>query len=141
MASGLSVYLANKVLDKIMGGVDWTPTTSYWVAAFNASNSATYLRSNTLGSASEVAGNNYSRVQVRAGSSVAWGTAAAGHTENDTDISFPQASGSWGTIYACALMDASTAGNVVAYGDLVTPKPVTSPDIFKIPATFFGVNL
>lgn len=141
MASGLSVYQANKVLDKIMRGVDWTPTASYWVAAFNVSGDGTFLRANDLGSATEVTGGSYARVQVRAGSAIAWTTAAAGHTENDTDITFPQATASWGTLYVCALMDASTAGNVIAYGDLVTPKPVTSPDIFKITATFFGVNL
>ena len=140
MSSGLSVYYANKVNDKLMRGVDFTPATSYWCAAFVYVYANTYLRADDIASATECTGGGYARVQVRAGSSVSWIASTNGHTENDTDISFPAATNGWGTIYACALLDAPSGGHVVVWGDLTQAKAVNAPDIFKIQATFFGVN-
>lgn len=141
MASGLSIYQANKVVDKIMRATDFTPTASYWVALFTNAGAAAFLRTNDIGSATEVgAGLAYARVQVRSGSSITWAVASGGWSEQAGDITFSQATGSWGTVYTAALMDAATAGNVILYGDLDVAKVVSPPDIFRIPAGFFDIQ-
>lgn len=141
MASGLSVYSANLVLDRLMRDTALTPPASYWVALFTNGSAGSFLRSNTVASAGEVSGNAYARVQVKGATGIDWIAAAAGSTNQDLEIAFPQATGSWGSIIALALMDASTAGNVWWYYDLPAPRAVASPDIFRIPVNQFVINM
>lgn len=143
MASGFSVYAGNKVLDKLMKApsVDFVVPTSYWVALFTNSGAAAFLRVNDIASAQECSGGAYARVEVRGATSITWATAVNAATEQTGDISFTQATASWGTVYTAALMDALTAGNVWMYGDLPAPKAVAAPDIFRIPSTFFDLSL
>jgi hypothetical protein len=48
-----------------------------------------------------------------------WGTPSAGSVANNAAITFPTATGSWGTaILGFGLFTASTAGTLVAYGTL-----------------------
>lgn len=55
-----------------------------------------------------------------------------GAVVNALDINFPVASGSWGTVVAVAILDAS--GNILYYGNLTASKTVASGDSFKFSA-------
>ena len=140
MASGLSVYYANKVNDFMWRGTSFTPPASCWVALFMAAGSSVYLRADNIGSSTEMAGDTYARVKIMATTSILFNVSASGHTDNDTDIAFAAAGTSWGTVYAAALMDAASAGHVVAWAD-VTPITVTPPDVVTIAAGYFDINL
>ena len=140
MASGLSIYYADKVNDFLWRGTSFTPPASTWVALFMNVGSSAFLRTNTLGSANEMSGDTYARVKIMATTSILFAVSASGHTDNTADIAFAAAGTSWGTVYAAALMDASTAGNVVAWAD-VTPILVTPPDVVTIAAGYFDFNL
>jgi len=137
MASGFSVMWGNKINDKVWRATDFTPATSYWIALFINATAGTYLRANDIASAQEVAGGSYARVEVRGSTGNTWGVSSGGLSVQSNDITFPAATGNWGSIISVAVMDASTAGNVVLYGDLPVPKPVSTPDIFKVPAGYF----
>lgn len=145
MASGFSTYYADKINNAIFHKTDFVSSlpTSYWVALFNNGGSGAQLRADNISGANEVAGNNYGRIEVRGATGIDWTTSSGGLIVTDTgdDITFAAASGNWGTIYAVALMDAASNGHVVLYGELAVPKTVSSPDVFKIPASYFQVQL
>lgn len=142
MASGLSVYMGNKVLDKVLLEVDYTPPASYWVALFTSASAASALRANDPSTASEVStsGTAYARIEVRGSTGIEWATAANGTTNQNLDIAFNEATGSWGTVYAIGLMDAASGGNVIAYADLDTPRAIDAPDVLRIPANQFVIT-
>lgn len=115
---GFSDYLELEVLDHLFGAQSFSPPATYYMALFTVAPS-------DAGGGTEVAGNNYSRVSV-ANNTTNWNTAASGQTSNKVAITFPVASGSWGTVVAFALFDASSAGNLIAWAVLGTAKVVGS---------------
>ena len=99
----------------------------------------------TGASMSEVANsNNYSRVLVSPGDSN-WAAPVAnnGTTSNVGAITFPQASGSWGTVNSVVVVDSATygAGNALFYGVLAVAKAVTSGDTFSFAAAALTIQL
>ena len=80
----------------------------------------------------EPVGNAYARVAI---SSSQFNTPAAGAVSNSAALSFPAATGPWGTISYFMLMDAMTGGNLLAYGQCLdsssnpTTKVINSGDI------------
>lgn len=73
----------------------------------------------------EPSGGSYARVAVT-NNSTNWPAASSRVKSNGTVITFPTATGTWGSVTDFFLADASTAGNVLAYGELTTPQTVTS---------------
>jgi hypothetical protein len=71
----------------------------------------------------EPSGNAYARVEVP---SSYWNAASGGSLTNATAISFPRATGSWGTLTHFALFDAATSGNMKRHGTLDASLAVTS---------------
>lgn len=59
-----------------------------------------------------------------------------GLSDNASAITFPTASGSWGTVSHMALVDSATygAGNVYVHGALTASKTVASGDVFQFAA-------
>jgi len=82
----------------------------------------------------EVTGGSYARQAVTM--SVTGDTAS-----NTATIDWPAATASWGTVVAAAIMDASTGGNIIAYGTLTASKTIASGDVFRFPAGDFDVTL
>jgi hypothetical protein len=60
---------------------------------------------------------------------------------NTAAVEFPTASASWGTITYAAILDASTGGNMLAYGALATSKTIDSGDVFRIPTGDYDITL
>ena len=90
----------------------------------------------------EVSGNAYARVSTGAAD---WNSASAGDPtviDNANAITFPTASGgNWGTVVAFGLFDASTAGNLIAFGTLTTSKAVNDGDTAEFAAGALDVKL
>jgi hypothetical protein len=114
----LSNYAENKILDHLVGKTSWTMP-SIWIALSTAD------PTESGASIAEPSGNNYARKST-AGAD--WVAASGGACDNGNAITFNQASGSWGTITHFALFDASTSGNMIAYGQLTTSKAITTGD-------------
>jgi len=91
-----------------------------------------------LSGLAEPSGNSYARVVT---SSASWTTSSGGSLSNAGDITFPQATGSWGTITHFALFDAASAGNMLAHGALSQSKTITSGDTAKFAAGDLDVSL
>lgn len=84
----------------------------------------------------EPASPSYARVKWQT-----WDKAAAGATENTGAITFAQATASWGTILDFAICDASTVGNLLAYGSLTISKSVASGDTPKFATGDLDITL
>lgn len=110
-------YLENKVLDHITGKTAYTMP-QVWVALFTATPVE-------AGGGTEVAGGSYAR-KITVGAD--WVAAANGITSNATVLTFPTASGAWGTVGWWGLYDASTVGNLLRFAALTTAKIIISGD-------------
>lgn len=124
--AAFSDYLENELLDHILRNEAYVAPASVWIALFTADNG---LEAGTI--TGEVSGGAYARVEVGGTSGLTFSLAAAGSSSNEQDITFPTATADWGTITNAAIMDASTAGNVLFHGALTTAKTVTTGDTFK----------
>lgn len=121
-----SNYLELKVLDHVLGGPDYTRPATVYLAA------STVDPGESGSALAEPSGNNYSRV-VLTNNSTNFPAASAGVKSNGTLISFPAATGAWGVITHYALMDASSAGNILYRFTLTVSKAPTSGDTLTVP--------
>ena len=99
-------YWENEILDHLFGKGNYTPPTIYvGLSTADPTDDATGL--------TEPSGNAYARVAT---SGANWNAASSGTIDNANDITFPEASGSWGTLTHFALFDAASGGNMLAHG-------------------------
>ena len=131
----MSDYLEKKVQDLVLGGVAFTAPATH-VALFTVAPSDT-------GGGTEVTGGAYGRVAVTNNTTnwpVATGVTAA--KSNGTVITFATATASWGTVVAFGIMDATTVGNLLWWGDLTTNKAVGNGDTpsFAVGALAFTMD-
>ena len=122
-----SNYLENKVLLHVFGATAYTAPSTLYVALFTSDPGET-------GSGTEVSGGSYAR-------QTATFTVTGNQASNTAAVEFPTATGSWGTITYAAVYDASSGGNLLAYGALTTSKTIASGDVLRIPAGDFDINL
>lgn len=107
----------NAVLNHITGKSTWGAVTAR-VGLFTAAPS-------DAGGGTEVSGGSYARVTTAAGD---WNAASGGSTSNANAITFPTASGSWGTVTHFGLFDAASSGNLLRWAALTASKVIGSGD-------------
>lgn len=130
MASGKSLSLEKSLLDSVLGGTAYTPPGTVYVAL----STALYSTTATGASMSEVSTTStaYARVAVTNNTTnwpAASGSVVPASKSNGTAITFPTATGAWGTVRAFYIVDASTSGNVLMGADLGTAKTPVSGDV------------
>ena len=117
----MSDYLEEKLLNHVLRNTAYTPATTIYVglatASFGDDNSGT-----------ELSGNGYAR------QSIAFDAASGGISDNTSNVDFPAATGSQGTITHFGLFDASTGGNLLIHGAFSAGKTVATGDILRISA-------
>lgn len=126
--AGFSDYLELEVLDHVFGGASYTAPATIYVALYTVAPSDT-------GGGTEVSGGGYAR------QSMAFGTASSGSISNSGSVEFPTATADYGTVVAMGLFDASSAGNLLAYGNLTTSKTVSNGDVFRFNASSVTISL
>ena len=125
-------FLEQEVLDHLFGKGVYNPPTIY------VGLSTADPLDDASGNA-EPSGFNYSRVTTAAGD---WNAATgAGLIDNLNALTFPQASGSWGTVTHFTLWDAATVGNMLAHGTLGTPQAIVSGNTPEFAAGDLDVTL
>mgnify|MGYP001210083673 FL=1 len=155
-----SDYLENKLLDHVLRQTagNFSAPGTVFVALFTTANNTNEtaleaaLEANTSGTD---ATSKFGYYEVNAGSyarqSITFGNAGAstdGTISSNATVSFPvatanyQSAGSTGNIVThIAIMDASTSGNVLFFGQLTTSKTVSSGDQFTISSGNLSVSL
>jgi len=122
-----SNYLENKVLLHVFGATAYTAPATLYVGLYTSDPG----EGNT---GTEVSGGSYARQTITF-------TVVNNQASNTAAVEFPTASASWGTVTYAAIFDASTSGNMLAYGALTTSKTIASGDVLRIPAGDFDINL
>lgn len=115
----LSNYLENKLLDHVLRNVSYTSPTTVYVGLYTSD-------PGDDNSGTEVSGGSYARQAL----SVT--TASGGIVTSSADVTFPQATGSWGTISHLGLLDALTSGNLLMHTPLTTSRAIETGDVLKI---------
>jgi hypothetical protein len=152
--AAMSNYLENKLIDALFRNTSFTPPTTLFIALCTTtpvdSDTGTNLTSGSGGTGVEVTGGSYARAELdpsttnwantqNSGSGASSGT--NGTTSNTPAITFTTATGSWGTITGCAILDASTNGNMLWFGALSTSKTVNTGDVFQFNANQLSVQI
>ncbi len=130
---GASNYLRNELLDHVFGGPNYArPGTLYFQLHTGAPGND--------GTANVATGTGITRVAVT-NNTTNFPAAASGSKTNGTDIVWPAAGGSWGTITHISIFDASSAGNCIGVGALGASQAVALNDILAIPAGDLTITL
>ena len=106
-----STYLENELYDHLFRNAAYTSPTTVYAALFGTTASTANLEAGTL--TGEIVGNGYTRIAIT------FGAPTNGLGSNSAAVTFPvNITTNWGTIRYMAIMDASTAGNVLMYTQL-----------------------
>ena len=120
-------YAEDKILDHIVGKTSFTMPTTVAVALCTADPTD----AGTGASCNEVPDTNaYARKDT---SGTDWAVSSGGATSNAGDLTFPEATGSWGTVTHFALIDNAShgSGNMLAHSVLGASKVIGSGDTPK----------
>jgi len=129
--SGLADYWENEILDYLFGNGSYTPPTIYvGLSTADPLDDASGL--------AEPNGNGYARVMTAASD---WNAASGGSVDNVNDITFPEATGSWGTVTHFALFDTADGGNMLAHGALSQSQSISSSETARFETGALDVSL
>jgi hypothetical protein len=128
--AGLTNFAEDLVLDWLFTNAAATRPTAWYVGLFT-------VAPGEGGGGTEVSGNSYART---AATFTVSGTAPT-TASNSSAIEFPEASGSWGTIVAAGIFDASTSGNLIAFADLTTSKAIATGDVLRFNTGALDITL
>jgi hypothetical protein len=121
---GWCTDLMNAILDYIFKSGTYTGTFYLGLATSIAANGAI---------TGEPSGNGYARVEVT-NDTDNWNDAANGAVDNKADFTFPEATGSWGTMTKWFLSTSSSGGTAVTWGPLTVQKTITEGNTPKFSA-------
>jgi hypothetical protein len=124
----MSNYLENALINGTIRGTTFTAPSTIYVALYTSDPT-------DANTGTEVSGGSYART------SVTFGAPSNGVSLSNADCTFPQATGSWGTVGWIGLMDASTSGNLLYHTALDASKTIDTGDIFKIASGSLSVTL
>lgn len=139
MASGITVFGANRVLDVFFGRRASAPG-DFWLALVTAS-PGEHADGSLLLEPDAAAG--YARVQLL-NDPLHFGAAAGGVLATTASVVFPTAVVDWPVCTGYALCDAQVDGNVYLFGDFTLPRRVPAGDAARIGAstlTFSAASL
>jgi len=127
----LSNYLENKLLDHITGKSSYSAPTCYvGLSTADPGDDGSGL--------AEPSGNGYARVETSASD---WNSASGGSITNAEAISFPAATGNWGTITHVVLFDAASGGNMLASGALDSSQAISTDQVARFAAGTLTISL
>lgn len=141
--SAMSDFLENKLIDQLFRGQAAPTTTTLYVGLLTAAPSDS-------GGGTEATGGSYARVAVTsslanwagtqsAGSTVA-SSGTGGQTSNNTAITFPTPSATWGTVTHFGIYDAASGGNLLFWGALTISKTINQADTVTFPAASLSIT-
>lgn len=121
MSGYKSTFLANAVLDKILSATDFTPPGTLYVALFT-----TLPAADGTGGV-EVSGGSYARLAVT-NNNTNFPGASSGAKVNGTAWTWDAPTANWGTLVGCALMSASSGGDMYYVMEFSVAYPVNDGD-------------
>lgn len=126
--AAMSNYLENVLINAVLRGTAYTSPSKVYLALFT--NDPT-----DAGTGTEVSGGAYARREIT------FDAPSNGVSVSSTDVLFPVASASWGTITHIGIYDASTGGNLLFHGVLTNSKTIAADDQLKIATGDVSITL
>ena len=117
-----SNYLEEQILNAVLRGQTFPSISTVYVALM-----LTDAGEDNTGS--EVSGNGYERVSASFTAPSQDGTVS--FVENNSQVEFPEATGTWGDIGYFAIYDSSTGGNLLFYGALNQEQTVEASQTLR----------
>jgi hypothetical protein len=124
----MSNYLENALIDGTLRATSYTAPTTVYVGLYTTDPT-------DANTGTEVSGGSYART------SATFGAPSNGVTTNSAAVTFPTATGTWGTVGWIGILDAATSGNLLYHTPLTSSKSITSGDIFTISIGNLSVTL
>jgi hypothetical protein len=124
----MSNYLENALINATLRNTTYTSVATVYVSLWTTDPT-------DAGNGTEVSGGSYARTAVT------FGSPSNGTSTNSADVTFPTATGSWGTVGWIGINDALSGGNLLYHSPLDTSKTIDSGDIFKITTGNLSVTL
>lgn len=124
----MSNYLENALINGTLRATSYTAPTTVYVGLYTTDPT-------DANTGTEVSGGSYART------SATFGAPSNGVTTNSAAVTFPTATGTWGTVGWIGILDASTSGNLLYHTPLTSSKSITSGDIFTIAIGNLSVTL
>jgi hypothetical protein len=124
----MSNYLENALINATLRNTSFTSPAIVYVGLYTTDPG----EGNT---GTEVSGGSYARTAVT------FGAPSNGVSTNSGSVTFPTATGTWGTVTHIGILDASTSGNLLYYTPLDASKSISSGDVFTISAGNLSVTL
>jgi len=126
--SEISTYLENALINATLRNTTYTSVATVYVSLWTSDPT-------DAGSGTEVSGGSYARTAVT------FGAPSSGVSTNSADVTFPTATGTWGTVGWIGINDAVSSGNLLYHTPLDVAKAITSGDVFKIATGNLSVEL
>lgn len=117
--SAMSNYLELEILDHVLGTGAYTHPSTVYLGLSVASMAED-------ASGTELSGSAYAR------QSMAFAAASSGSAATNATITFPTATGSWGTVAYWSIWDASSSGNMLIHGAFTASKAIGTGDILRV---------
>lgn len=119
--SAMSDHLENEILDHILSVGSYTMPSAVYLGLSVAS-----MADDASGT--ELSGSGYAR------QAVTFSAASGGTTSNSAAITFPTATGTWGSVGFWSLWDAASSGNMLLHGSFSAAKSIASGDVLRVSA-------
>ncbi len=117
--SAMSDFLELEVLDHVLGTGSYTMPTTVRIGlstgSFGDDNSGT-----------ELSGSGYAR------QAITFAAASSGSAATNATVTFPTATGSWGSVSHWGIFDAASSGNLLLHGAFASAKTIGTGDVFRI---------
>lgn len=124
----MSNYLENALINVTLRNTAYTTPTTVYVGLYTSDPT-------DANTGTEVSGGSYARTAVT------FAAPSNGVTTNNADVTFTQATGSWGTVGWIGILDSLSGGNLLYHTPLDVAKTIDSGDIFKIASGSLSVTL
>lgn len=124
----MSNYLENALINATLRNTSFTSPATVYISLHTADPT-------DAGTGTEVSGGSYAR------QSATFAAPSNGASASNADVTFPQATGNWGTIGWIGIWDSLTTGNLLYHTALDASKAIDTGDIFKIASGSLTVTL
>ena len=114
-----SNYLELNILDHSLGTTEFTKPSNVYLGLSTESIADD-------GSGTELSGSSYAR------QAITFASASSGSVSSNATVTFPTATGSWGTVSHWGIWDASSSGNLLYHGSFAASKSIASGDVLKV---------
>jgi hypothetical protein len=137
MSLGLTSYSSARLLDKSLGQTDFTPAATHYFGLFTTNPTDAAGTGYT-----ELSDGGYARVS-KTNNTTTWANWTSGAKKCQVEVVFGAATEDWTEVNGVGIWDASSSGNLEAWGALTNPRLILDTETLTIAAnsgqiTFLG---